>query len=284
MLGYVVGGRVVPHSELTRNPFPLITAYFSDGSAASRAALNKIARRKKKRGDTSGVVIQHPTYTLEITKTTGKELSVENPIYAWDIIELFGVVEREIYCDLDFYVQSTKVENTPPVKLEGKSLATFMVLVEMLFGHLEQFEEKINTPVTVLEKLLRYTYYLSPESNDWNALAAEAGFDSVVYEPDYDVVRITCAGQTYPVKRPLLGIFANIVAPIVTKLLYRSSQLYVGTSQVDLCTFYYIKKQLDAQANVSLLGKDTPVTEAVLRSIHDHLGLATLLEHGTPLQ
>ena len=180
-------------------------------------------------------------------------------------------------------VQTTKVENSPPVTLTGKNLSTYLLLVEILIGHMEVYEERTNIPIAILEKLLRYTVYLHPDNKDWTALAEVAGFDSVVYEPEYDAVKITCAGSIYATKRGLLVLFANIVAPIVTKLLYRSSRILVGNKEVGLVTLYQIKKQLDDEAQLDLYGKDFTCTEDDLRALHAEMGLNALSEHGAPI-
>lgn len=283
MLGYVVEGKVFPHSKLCLTNQSGIEAYFSDGTEKSKAVLNKIALRKKKANNTKGIVIPPPRYRLTFKTGRGYQQYKDRPLYMWDIISVFDVMERLVYSKLDFMIQMTKADNIPPVKLTGKSFSTYLLLVEMLIGHMEQLEERTNVPTAVLEKFLRYTYYLVPEHEDWNTLSDLAGFDSLTYEPEYDAIKIVCAGSQYNIKRGLLVMFGNIVAPIITKILYRSSRVLVGNKEVSLVTLYHIKKQLDEEASLEYQGKDFACTEEMLRALHTDMGLTALSSHGEPI-
>ena len=283
MLGYVVDGRVLPHSNLPNNPFPDVDTYFSDGTEKSKAVLKKIALRKKKLNDQKGTVIPPPPYRLKFVAGRGLEQYGDKSLYMWDIISVFGLMERVVYSKLDISIQTTKAENIPPVKLSGKHLATYLMLIEILIGHMEVFEDRTNVPVAVLEKFLRYTYYLHPENTDWTALAEAAGFDALEYDPTHDALKITCAGSMYFTKRGLLAMFGNTVAPLVTKLLYRSSKVLVGNKEVTPLMLYHIKKQMDKEVQLEYHGKDFSCTEADLRALHTDMGLTALSAHGEPI-
>lgn len=284
MLAYVVAGKLIPHSNLVNNPFPKLETFFHDGTTRSKLKLKQLAQKKKKRHDDVGTVIEPPTYKVTfVTPPTPTSVLPKSPVYVWDILGVFDLMVREVYSSLDFYIQSTKVENTPKVKIDGRFLSVYLLLVDQLFSYLEMFEAKTNVPVAVLDKLIRYTAYLSPESNAWDLLAEEAGFDKVVYEPDYDVVQITCAGSLYPIKRLLLKEFSEKVAPFVTKLLYRSTRVFIGESEVSLCMLQMVKRQLDQCAKIEMLNKDFVPDEAYLRAIHSEVGLTALVKQGTSI-
>lgn len=278
MFGYVVNGVVIPHNPpLANGPFPNITTYFSDGTEKSHAILKKISVRKKKRKEEDAILIEIPRYRIVFK-------SGERPAkYLWDVIEVSNYLTNTIFSTLDVYVSSTKIEDAPKIKLEGRDLSTYLLNVEILFGYLELLESKSNAPVTILEKLLRYTVYLSSETPEWDELATIAGFDSITYEPEYDVVTIHLNGSQYSIQRKLLKLFAEQVAPIVTKLLYRSTRLWVGETPVSLCELYYIKKNLEDQVEITAFKKDFKGTEEILREIHQACGTSCLMSHSKPL-
>lgn len=279
MFGYVVNGTIVPQISPSHNtPFPDITAYYSDGSEKSNAALRKIKVRYKKRNKSDVMEIVPPRY--QITMTNDPE---STPKYFWDIHELSCHLAEKIYSTMDIYLASSKTEDSPKVALKGRELATYFVLMEIVFGLIHALEEKTNVPVPILERFLRYTVYLNAEESEWDELALLAGFDRLVYEKEYDVLQIHLNGSVYPIKRPILKQFASDVVPHLTKLMYRSTRIWVGDNEVSLCQLYYIKKQLDSMVNVTYFRKEYRPTEEQLRHIHRVCGDKLLLAHAKPL-
>ena len=97
MLGYVVEGRVNPHSQLANNPYSHIETYFSDGTEKSKAVLNKIGVRKKKAQDYKGIVIPPPRYRLTFKSGRGFKTYGDRKFHLWDIISVFDLMERMVY-------------------------------------------------------------------------------------------------------------------------------------------------------------------------------------------
>jgi hypothetical protein len=119
------------------------------------------------------------------------------------------------------------------VALDPEQVENICYLAYRIWSKLKVIEDRTRFPAILLDRLLPFTYYLTRETMDINALNRELGVALLRYNSHSDMLSTDFGEDTFTVSAGMLNhIFAEEILPLFTKIGGRKYKLQVALTEL----------------------------------------------------
>lgn len=204
-------------------------ALFTDGTPKALEWLKRLSdtRLLKDRPDLNLWIANTPKYELRVRDLQG---NLSHPQYVYkeeDKIKWFCLVVANQY--LKVHITDITSQSGTKAQLDDKTSATVCHISYRIWKLLELAEQELAFPAVVIDRMMRWTYNLTPQTIDIEQLRSDTNLRSLSYHPDRDMLEVEVAGQTYSTKLSILNqIYGDLILPHFNQIYGRRFHLEVA--------------------------------------------------------
>lgn len=203
---------------------------FGDGSQAAYEHMREFAAAQASNPLTPHLALgRTPLYDLRVVGTDGT-LSRPNYVHSEDM-KLKWICAKIATPSLHISISDMTSQTTTWVELDVKQTELVTYLACRLWSMMLEAESRLCFPATVIDRLTRYTWSLTPTTIDIPLLRKESGLDSLDYNSQTDLLSIIVANDIFSVKLSVLNAFyGEFILPLFNSIYGRRLRIQVSVA------------------------------------------------------